>query len=86
LGHIVQGVDLVIRGCAIPVAWKVVDATHKGAWKPHWEALLVTLYQSDSKFATMTMDVCSAARQNRSYSFGFLQDQHQIGIKRHSAR
>jgi hypothetical protein len=28
----------------------------------------------------MTMDVCSAARQNRSYSFGFLQDQHQIGI------
>jgi hypothetical protein len=34
---------VVIRGCAIPVAWKVVEATQKGAWKPHWEALLATL-------------------------------------------
>lgn len=34
---------VVIRGCAIPVAWKVVEATKKGAWKPHWEALLQVL-------------------------------------------
>jgi hypothetical protein len=34
---------VVIRGCAIPVAWKVVEATKKGAWKPHWEALLAAL-------------------------------------------
>jgi hypothetical protein len=25
------------------VAWKVVEATTKGAWKPHWEALLAAL-------------------------------------------
>jgi hypothetical protein len=31
----ILAVCVVIRGCAIPVAWKVVDATQKGAWKPH---------------------------------------------------
>jgi len=36
-------VSVVYRGCAIPVAWRVVAATQKGAWRPHWEALLDTL-------------------------------------------
>ncbi len=34
---------VVYRGCAIPIAWKVVRATQKGAWKPHWLALLQEL-------------------------------------------
>jgi len=33
-------VSVVYRGCAIPVAWRVIRATKKGAWRPHWEALL----------------------------------------------
>src|SRR2546428_4031535 len=31
------------RGCAIPVAWKVVGAEQKGAWEPHWLKLLTKL-------------------------------------------
>jgi hypothetical protein len=33
-------ISVVYRGCAIPVAWVVLPATEKGAWKPHWLALL----------------------------------------------
>ncbi len=36
----VLAISVVYRGCAIPVAWRVVRATAKGAWRPHWEALL----------------------------------------------
>ena len=32
-------ISVVYRGCAIPVAWTVVAATRKGAWRPHWLAL-----------------------------------------------
>jgi len=32
-------ISVVYRGCAIPVAWTVVAATEKGAWRPHWEVL-----------------------------------------------
>lgn len=32
-------ISLVYRGCGIPVAWKVLEATTKGSWKPHWLAL-----------------------------------------------
>src|SRR5690349_14559473 len=35
--------SLVYRGCAIPVAWTVVTANRKGAWKPHWLAMLEEL-------------------------------------------
>lgn len=34
---------VVIRGSAIPVAWHIVEATRKGAWRPHWEALFQTI-------------------------------------------
>ncbi|MDD5268768.1 MAG: hypothetical protein PHO08_16860 [Methylococcales bacterium] len=30
----------VYRGCAVPVAWKVLKAEAKHAWKPEWQALL----------------------------------------------
>ena len=36
-------ISVVYRGCAIPVAWKVVGAEQKGAWQPHWMKLLETL-------------------------------------------
>ncbi|MGK7878376.1 MAG: transposase, partial [Xenococcaceae cyanobacterium] len=29
-------ISVVYRGCGIPVAWKIVAATGKGSWKPHW--------------------------------------------------
>src|SRR5579863_7118525 len=33
-------ISVVYRGCAIPVAWKVVGAEEKGSWQPHWRGLL----------------------------------------------
>jgi Transposase DDE domain len=32
-------ISVVVRGCAIPIAWYIVPATRAGAWRPHWEAL-----------------------------------------------
>lgn len=39
-------ISVVYRGCAIPVAWTVVSALTKGAWRPHWEALFTHLQDS----------------------------------------
>lgn len=39
----VLSVGVVLRGCAIPVAWKVVGGQEKGSWRPHWERLLEQL-------------------------------------------
>jgi len=36
----VLAVCVVIRGCGIPVAWKVIGAHAKGSWRPYWEGLL----------------------------------------------
>ena len=33
-------VSVVYRGCAIPVAWKMVRAMEAGSWQPHWLTLL----------------------------------------------
>ncbi|GHO64214.1 hypothetical protein KSC_031060 [Ktedonobacter sp. SOSP1-52] len=33
-------ISVVYRGCAIPVAWKIVGAEEKGAWRPYWIILL----------------------------------------------
>ena len=37
---VVLAVSVVYRGCAVPVAWKVLKAEEKHAWKPEWLALL----------------------------------------------
>ena len=37
---VVLAISVVYRGCAIPVAWAVVAAGEKGAWRPVWERLL----------------------------------------------
>lgn len=29
-------VSVMDRGCALPVAWKIVAADQKGSWQPHW--------------------------------------------------
>ena len=36
----VLAVSVLVRGCAIPVAWKVLPAHTKGSWRPYWESLL----------------------------------------------
>jgi hypothetical protein len=39
----VLSINVLYRGSGIPVAWKVVQATEKGSWKPHWLKLLQSL-------------------------------------------
>ena len=39
----ILAISVVIRGCAIPVAWKVLPAEQPGSWRPYWEALLGAL-------------------------------------------
>ena len=42
----VLSVSVLVRGCAIPVAWKVIGGHAKGSWRPHWEGLLNQLQGS----------------------------------------
>jgi hypothetical protein len=37
-------VSVVYRGCAIPVAWKIVVADAKGSWQPYWKELLTHVH------------------------------------------
>lgn len=39
----VLAVSVQYRGCAIPVAWKIMSAHTKGSWRPMWEHLLCQL-------------------------------------------
>jgi hypothetical protein len=34
----ILSISVVIRSCAIPLAWKVLGGDEKGSWRPHWEA------------------------------------------------
>jgi len=36
----VLAVSVLYRGCAVPVAWKVLKATQAHAWEPEWKTLL----------------------------------------------
>jgi hypothetical protein len=36
----ILAISVVMSGCAIPVAWKVLSGKGKGSWRPHWEELL----------------------------------------------
>lgn len=36
-------VSVLVCGCAIPVAWKVLVYNEKGAWQPYWQTLLTHL-------------------------------------------
>ena len=37
---VVLAISVVYRGCAVPVAWKILWATEKHPWQPEWLALL----------------------------------------------
>lgn len=37
---VVLAVGVLYRGCAVPVAWKILPATEKHPWQPEWLALL----------------------------------------------
>ena len=39
----VLSINVLIRGSGIPVAWKIVKATEKGAWQPLWKQLFESL-------------------------------------------
>ena len=41
----VLAVSVLYRGCAVPVAWKIVRATEPQAWKPEWQTLLSQFHQ-----------------------------------------
>jgi Transposase DDE domain len=43
---VVLALAVCYRSCAIPVAWVVVPANTKGAWRPHWERLLQQMQAS----------------------------------------
>jgi hypothetical protein len=40
---VVLTISVLYQSFAIPVAWRVVKANRKGAWKPHWQDLLTQL-------------------------------------------
>ena len=40
---VLLAVSVLYRSCAFPVAWKILPATTKGRWKPHWLDLLEAL-------------------------------------------
>lgn len=41
----VLAVSVLYRGCAVPVAWKVLKATEAHAWQPEWQTLLSHFHQ-----------------------------------------
>jgi hypothetical protein len=42
----ILAISVVVRSCAIPVAWKVLPAEQEGSWRPHWEGLLNALEEA----------------------------------------
>jgi hypothetical protein len=39
----VLNISVMYRGCGITIAWKIIKAGEKGAWRPHWEGLFAAL-------------------------------------------
>ena len=59
-------ISVLYRGCAIPVAWKVLREGEKGAWEPYWKALFTALQgqvrqSMDSDRAGRSRAVCALA-------------------------
>jgi len=42
----ILAISVVVRSCAIPVAWKVLPAEQQGSWRPHWEGLFNLLEEA----------------------------------------
>ncbi len=66
-------ISVVVRGCAIPVAWHIVEATRPGAWRPHWEALFG--YLADSIPADWTVLVLADRGLYARWLFTTIQQQ-----------
>lgn len=45
----VLAISVLYRGCAIPMAWKLLRTHEKGAWEPYWKDLLTALQGSVPK-------------------------------------
>jgi hypothetical protein len=45
----VLAISVLYRGCAIPVAWKIVRSHEKGSWEPYWKELFTLLQGSVPK-------------------------------------
>jgi hypothetical protein len=45
----VLAISVLYRGCAIPVAWKIVRSHEKGSWEPYWKELFTVLQGSVPK-------------------------------------
>ncbi len=39
-------ISVVYRGCAIPVAWKIIVVNEPGSWEPYWKDLFTLLHSS----------------------------------------
>jgi hypothetical protein len=39
-------ISVVYRGCAIPVAWKMLVGNAPGSWEPYWKSLFTVLHRS----------------------------------------
>jgi len=50
---VVLAVSVVYRGCAIPVAWSILPAGQKGAWRPEWLRLLRRLHRAVPRHYTV---------------------------------
>jgi hypothetical protein len=37
---VVLAISVAYRGCAVPVAWRILPAHQRGSWRPHWQSLL----------------------------------------------
>jgi hypothetical protein len=46
-------ISVLYRGCAIPVAWKLMRAGEQGSWEPYWKALFNALQGSVPKHWTV---------------------------------
>jgi DDE family transposase len=42
----ILAISVVVRSCAIPVAWKVLPGEQEGSWRPYWEELLNSLQEA----------------------------------------
>jgi hypothetical protein len=50
---VVLAVSVVYRGCALPVAWSILPAGQKGAWRGEWLRLLRRLHRAVPRHTTV---------------------------------
>ncbi len=71
---VVLAVSVTYRGCAIPVAWKILVANQPHAWEPEWERLLTLLKPAVPE--TMTVFVMGDRGVYSPSLFTYIQSLH----------